>query len=44
MPLVLKAILLVLGFWLYLTVAFAPLGFLLVGAAVSGHVLRAVRD
>jgi hypothetical protein len=44
MPVVLKGTLLVMGFWLYLTVSLAPIGFFLVAAAVMGHMLPATRD
>jgi hypothetical protein len=43
MPLTLKAALLVMGFWMYLTVTLAVVGFFLVSAALAGHALTAGR-
>jgi hypothetical protein len=43
MPMTLKATLLVTGFWMYLTVTLAVLGFFLVAAALTDHLLTAVR-
>lgn len=44
MPMTLKATLLVMGFWMYLTVTLAVFGFFLVAAALTGHVLTTARD
>jgi hypothetical protein len=44
MPTTLKSVLLVMGFWMYLTVTLAPIGFFLLAAAVTGHVMADARD
>jgi hypothetical protein len=44
MPLTVKALLLIVGFWLYLTVSLAPIGFFLVAGAVMGHMRAAAGD